>query len=84
MQLRSDNFEHGKPIPPQFAFARPAKPIELSDNNNPHLAWKGAPADTRSFVLTCIDTDVPSKLDDVTRRAARCPPICRACNSCIG
>jgi Raf kinase inhibitor-like YbhB/YbcL family protein len=67
MQLRSDNFEQGKPIPPPFAFARPARPVELSDNHSPHLAWKGAPANTRSFVLTCIDTDVPSKADDVNK-----------------
>jgi Raf kinase inhibitor-like YbhB/YbcL family protein len=73
MQLRSDHFEHGKPIPPQFAFARIAKPIELSDNNNPHLAWKGAPPHTRSFVLTCIDTDVPSKADDVNKEGREIP-----------
>ena len=73
MQLRSDHFEHGKPIPPQFAFARLAKPIELSDNNNPHLAWKGAPAHTRSFVLTCIDTDVLSKADDVNKEGREVP-----------
>jgi Raf kinase inhibitor-like YbhB/YbcL family protein len=73
MQLRSDDFENGKPMPPQFAFARPAKPIELSNNENPHLAWKGAPANTRSFVLTCIDTDVPSKLDDVNKEGRTVP-----------
>ena len=73
MQLRSDNFQHGKPIPSEFAFAKPGKPVALSDNHNPHLAWKDAPAGTRSFVLTCIDTDVPSKPDDVNKEGRSVP-----------
>jgi Raf kinase inhibitor-like YbhB/YbcL family protein len=73
MQLRSDNFQHGKPIPPQFAFGKPANPMALSDNLSPHLAWKDAPAGTRSFVLVCIDTDVPSKPDDVNKEGRSVP-----------
>jgi Raf kinase inhibitor-like YbhB/YbcL family protein len=73
MQLRSDNFQHGKPIPTEFAFCKPGKPVALSDNHNPHLAWKDAPAGTRSFVLTCIDTDVPTKLDDVNKEGRTVP-----------
>jgi Raf kinase inhibitor-like YbhB/YbcL family protein len=73
MQLRSDNFQHGKPIPAEFAFCKPGKPVALSDNRNPHLAWKDAPAGTRSFVLTCIDTDVPTKLDDVNKEGRTVP-----------
>lgn len=73
MQLRSDNFQHGQPIPAPYAFAKPGKPIELSSNHNPHLAWKAAPPATRSFVLTCIDTDVPSKADDVNKEGRTVP-----------
>jgi Raf kinase inhibitor-like YbhB/YbcL family protein len=73
MQLRSDNFQPGKPIPPQFAFGKPGNPMALSDNHSPHLAWKDAPAGTRSFVLTCIDTDVPSKPDDVNKEGRSVP-----------
>ena len=73
MQLRSDSFQHGKPIPSEFAFAKPGKPVALSDNRSPHLAWKDAPAGTRSFVLTCIDTDVPSKPDDVNQEGRKVP-----------
>jgi Raf kinase inhibitor-like YbhB/YbcL family protein len=67
MQLRSDNFQHGKPIPSTFAFGKPGSPMALSDNHSPHLAWKDAPEGTRSFVLSCIDTDVPSAGDDVNQ-----------------
>ncbi|GGA31261.1 YbhB/YbcL family Raf kinase inhibitor-like protein [Dyella nitratireducens] len=73
MQLRSDNFQHGQAIPPQLAFARLGKPVALSDNLSPHLAWKDAPAGTRSFVLTCIDNDVPSKPDDVNKEGRTVP-----------
>lgn len=70
MQIRSDSFESMQPIPAEFAFGKPGadgEPCVLSDNRNPHLAWKSAPAGTRSFVLTCIDVDVPSIGDDVNQ-----------------
>lgn len=67
MQLRSDNFADGQPIPAANAFGKPGAPVALSDNRSPHLAWRDAPAGTRSFVLTCIDVDVPSRGDDVNQ-----------------
>ncbi|MHB1058503.1 MAG: YbhB/YbcL family Raf kinase inhibitor-like protein [Rhodanobacter sp.] len=73
MQLRSDNFENGRPIPATFTFGRRADPFALSDNHSPHLAWKNAPPATRSFVLTCIDTDVPSRGDDVNQPGRTVP-----------
>jgi Raf kinase inhibitor-like YbhB/YbcL family protein len=73
MQLRSDNFQHGAPIPSRLAFGKPGSPVALSDNYSPHLAWKAAPEGTRSFVLTCIDPDVPSKPDDVNKEGRSVP-----------
>jgi Raf kinase inhibitor-like YbhB/YbcL family protein len=73
MQLRSDSFENGRPIPPEFAFGKPGTPMALSDNRSPQLAWSGAPAGTRSFVLTCIDPDVPSRGDDVNQADRQVP-----------
>ena len=69
MQLRSDSFEDGAPIPAEFAFGKRGddQPCVLSSNRNPHLAWSDAPAGTRSFALACIDVDVPSRGDDVNR-----------------
>jgi len=67
MQLRSDNFKDGQPMPATIAFGKRAEPFALSDNKSPHLAWKDAPPGTRSYVLTCIDTDVPSRGDDVNQ-----------------
>ncbi len=67
MQLRSDSFADGQLIPSRFCFGKRADPVALSDNHSPHLAWRDAPAGTRSFVLTCIDTDAPSRGDDVNK-----------------
>src|SRR5581483_4899940 len=69
MQLRSDSFEDGAPIPAEFAFGKRGddQPCVLSSNRNPHLAWSDAPAGTRSVALACIDVDVPSRGDDVNR-----------------
>jgi Raf kinase inhibitor-like YbhB/YbcL family protein len=57
MHIHSDSFEHGKPIPPEFALGAPGG---FGGNRNPHLAWRDAPACTRSFALLCIDTDAPT------------------------
>jgi len=73
MQLQSDNFQHGQPIPVANAFGKPGEPVELSDNLSPHLLWTDAPDATRSFVLTCIDTDVPSRGDDVNQAGRTVP-----------
>ncbi len=73
MQLRSDSFAYGQPIPPEFAFGKPGDPVALSDNRNPHLAWSSAPHGTRSFVITCVDNDVPSKGDDVNKPDRQVP-----------
>lgn len=73
MQLRSDNFDNGQRIPAICAFGKMADPFALSDNHSPHLAWKNAPPATRSFVLTCIDSDVPSRGDDVNQQGRAVP-----------
>ncbi len=73
MQLRSDSFEQGQRIPAECAFGKQAQPFALSDNHSPHLAWRDAPTSMRSFVLTCIDTDVPSRGDDVNQTGRTVP-----------
>jgi hypothetical protein len=75
MKLTSSSFADGGAIPGEFAFAvpDPATHVRLSSNRNPHLAWSGAPAGTKSFALVCHDYDVPSRGDDVNQEGRTVP-----------
>ena len=75
MKLVSNDFAHGARMPHEFAFGvpDPVEHLRLGRNRNPHLAWSGAPAGTRSFVLLCIDTDVPTRADDVNKEGRVIP-----------
>ena len=69
MQLMSRSFGHDQPMPEEFAFGAPdpRQHIVLSGNRNPQLSWLGVPEATRSLVLLCVDSDVPSSADDVNK-----------------
>jgi len=76
MRVRSDDLEHMQPIPEEFAFGKPGpgdEPVALSANRNPHLAWSEVPEGTRSFVLLVVDTDVPTRGDDVNKEGRHVP-----------
>ena len=76
MQLTSNSFSHGAMIPDHLAFATPHEEtrVTFSGNRNPHLAWEDVPDGTRSFVVMCIDGDVPTKPDDVNQADREVPP----------
>ena len=70
MRINSDNIEPMQPIPEEFAFGKPGPngaPMVFAANRNPHLAWTDVPQWTRSFVLMCVDADVPASGDDVNK-----------------
>jgi Raf kinase inhibitor-like YbhB/YbcL family protein len=76
MRIRSDDLAHMQPIPEDFAFGKPGangEPMVFAANRNPHLAWSDVPQDARSFVLMCIDTDVPTRADDVNKEGRHVP-----------
>jgi Raf kinase inhibitor-like YbhB/YbcL family protein len=75
MKLVSRSFRDNARIPGRCAFAvkSPKGHVRLAENRNPHLAWSGAPADTRSFVITCIDADAPTRPDDVNKEGREVP-----------
>ncbi|NJD26296.1 MAG: YbhB/YbcL family Raf kinase inhibitor-like protein [Betaproteobacteria bacterium] len=75
MQLTSKSFADNQRIPGDYAFCipDPAHHVCLGKNRNPHLAWAGAPAGTRSFAVICHDPDVPSKGDDVNQEGRVVP-----------
>jgi Raf kinase inhibitor-like YbhB/YbcL family protein len=67
MELTSNSFSAGQPIPSPFALCRPDpdSQVTFAENRNPQLAWSDVPANTKSFALICADPDVPSRPDDV-------------------
>jgi Raf kinase inhibitor-like YbhB/YbcL family protein len=70
VRIRSEDIEHMQPIPEEFALGKPGpngEPTVFSANRNPHVAWSDVPEATRSFALICVDTDVPSRGDDVNQ-----------------
>lgn len=75
MWLESSDLLDGLPIDPRFAFGRPDTEahMRLSDNLSPHLSWTGAPAETRSFALLCMDHDVPSEASAVNQEGQVLP-----------
>lgn len=75
MKLRSDSFSDQQPIPIRYAFCKydAHHRVALTDNVNPHLAWSDVPSGTKSFVVLCVDKDVPSKPDDVNQTDREIP-----------
>src|SRR6185312_12116999 len=83
MQIRSDNFADGQPIPAANAFGKPGAPVALSDNRSPHLAWRDAPADLprvefvhwlmANIPAECGEFDEGACCDGITPRGKRDP-----------
>lgn len=69
MKLRSDSFNDGDFIHPRHALGKRSADgkIDLSENVNPHLAWSEVPEGTKSITILCIDSDAPTKADDVNQ-----------------
>lgn len=76
MEVHSQSFPDGGPIPERYAFCGidPEAHLRMSDNENPHLRWSDVPAGTRSFAIIMHDPDVPSKPDDVNQEGREIPP----------
>jgi Raf kinase inhibitor-like YbhB/YbcL family protein len=75
MHIHSESFDHGQRLPAGFAAGQvnPDGSVGFAPNRNPHLAWEGVPAGTRSFALLCIDPDVPTVADMVGKAGVEIP-----------
>ena len=69
MKLTSSSFGHNQRIPGRCAFGIPdgAGHMKLGENRSPQLSWSGIPQGAKSLVLTCIDVDVPSSLENFNK-----------------
>jgi len=68
MRLTSKTIVQDQPIPPECALgvAGPEGP-QPGPNRSPHLAWSGAPATTKSYVILAVDIDAPANADDANK-----------------
>ena len=75
MQLMSSSFGHLTRIPEEFAFGVPdaVQHLRLGRNRNPHLYWSDVPTGAKSLVLLCVDTDVPTRAEDVNQEGRVVP-----------
>lgn len=74
MQIRSDSFSNGSPIPARFcAGQRSDGQVGFGPNRSPHLAWSGAPQGTRSFALLCLDPDAPTRPELAGKEGVQIP-----------
>jgi Raf kinase inhibitor-like YbhB/YbcL family protein len=68
MRLTSKSILHEQPIPPECALGvkGPGGP-QPGPNRSPHLAWSGAPATAKSYVIVAVDIDAPARADDANK-----------------
>jgi Raf kinase inhibitor-like YbhB/YbcL family protein len=68
MRLTSKSIVHEQPIPKECALGvlGPEGP-EPGPNRSPHLAWSGAPATAKSYVILAVDIDAPARADDANK-----------------
>ncbi len=75
MKLISNSLTHGERIPEPYTFCihSPKDKATFGKNLNPHLKWTDFPKETKSFVILCVDKDVPSVADDVNKEGKSIP-----------
>lgn len=74
--VESESISHGERVPAEHAFGVPdgnGKAAAAGGNRSPHLRWSGHPESTQSFVLVCVDPDVPSEATDVNQEGRTVP-----------
>lgn len=75
MQIELTSIRDGQPIPEKYAFCTPddKSHVRPGENVNPGIRWSGVPQQTRSLVLVVVDTDVPTRPDDVNKEDREVP-----------
>jgi Raf kinase inhibitor-like YbhB/YbcL family protein len=58
--VTSNSFKDGDYLPSDFILSADFGFGCAGGNKSPHLKWSGAPADTKSFAVTCYDPDAPT------------------------
>jgi Raf kinase inhibitor-like YbhB/YbcL family protein len=59
-KLTSQSFNDGDYLPEVHILSKEFGFGCAGGNQSPHLAWSGAPSETKSFAITCFDPDAPT------------------------
>jgi len=75
LQLELPGFADGGTIPDSMAFCVPAAKghVSLGSNQSPEMKWSQVPEGTKSFVVICHDSEVPTIGDDVNKEGKTIP-----------
>ncbi|MDX1584125.1 MAG: YbhB/YbcL family Raf kinase inhibitor-like protein [Thermoanaerobaculia bacterium] len=75
MKLHISAFDHGSPIPDEYAMFNIAEEghVTPGGNRNPEIRWANVPEGTKSLALIVIDTDAPTVGDDVNQEGRTVP-----------
>lgn len=79
MRIHSKSFPMGGRIPERCAYGLVSDDgaLTLSENLNPELSWADVPEGTRSFVLACLDDDVPTVFEPSEPSGELSPALAR-------
>lgn len=68
IRLTSKSILDQQPIPADNAMGVPGPDgPQPGPNRSPHLAWSGAPANTKSYAVIAVDIDAPARADDANK-----------------
>ena len=75
MELKSKALVDGKSISGKYSFCAltSEKQVIMGENINPDLTWSGIPEGTKSFVLLCHDSEVPTSAENVNKEGKIVP-----------
>lgn len=76
LKVTVEGITHGKPIPATFALCKATEDgkSEKGENFRPAINWSGAPKDTKSFVVTMFDPDVPADFSHAGKEGVTIAP----------
>ena len=75
IKITTDAFKEGECIPAKFAFCSftADMKVEMGKNINPNFTWTDIPEGTKSLVLICHDSEVPTSAENVNKEGKVVP-----------